>query len=186
MLSRLVPLNIFRTNSLQTSHLHRKFPSSKQMELQPLQTSGLMESLTSYCPKESHNDPQELVRYNRLDFKFSNLWPWPTKKRAKKIVAETTKMHHTKWQCIRKRETSEFSRNKSPTKESSRPKFQSEDAERKWNSSKPMEPELNWQKYWREEWAGVAKRCPSERSLDYHLFCLPKCQLAGASINQEP
>lgn len=89
-------------------------PAPSQWNDKPLQTRGLMQSLTaSYCIKQSHKDPQGLLSYKdwTLNSPASD-HDWLIKKGPGTQTSQQkdtfTKMHQTMWQSIRKEKLLNF------------------------------------------------------------------------------
>lgn len=139
-----------------------------------------------------------LLRYNTLDFKFSNFWSQLMEKRAEKAGPGTptskweilfTKMHHTTCSGTRKEKLLNFLEIKVQLRKvpgfSPNPKMQ-KGSDRVANQRSQIWYPRTSKNMTGERWTGLPKMCPSEsRSPDYHLSCHPKCQLVEASRNLE-
>lgn len=194
MSSKLVPLNVFRTVCRLTACT--VFPCSKQMELKAPPDpcpNGIPYNFSLNQGKL--NDPRVAeIKQNGLQIlqllTMTNDWEESGEgARDSNFPAESyfhqNAPHHGA--VHQEKEISEFSWSTSLTKESSRLRSQYEDREKKWPGSNRKESRFELTRTWVEkDGPGLLKRCPPERSLDYHLFCHPKCHLVGATKNLEP
>lgn len=155
MPGRLDPLNIFRTACGLTICIES--PYSRQKELD--QTSGLMESWTTYCTKESHNNPQgcqDITNWTSNSPTSDHDWLWSEQRRPPPMPPPSNFQAERYYspKCITpcspdtKKDKLNFLEIKVQPKESSRLQSQSKDTERKWPGNKPKGPDLvpkDWQ-----------------------------------------